>query len=102
MRTCIGCRTRSSTANLIRVVIDPSVAIRSTDEGATSVQSVIVDTRRVLPGRGAWLHAKSECLEQAERRRAFRRALRTNSVVVEAVHAFIAENGGNTVTTSGQ
>jgi len=35
------------------------------------------DPRRRLPGRGAHLHLDLHCLETAERRRAFGRALRT-------------------------
>ncbi|WP_233159502.1 YlxR family protein [Pseudonocardia sp. MH-G8] len=34
------------------------------------------DLRRRLPGRGAWLHPAPECLDRAERRSAFPRALR--------------------------
>ena len=34
------------------------------------------DPRRRLPGRGAWLHPAPECLDRAERRSAFPRALR--------------------------
>ena len=37
---------------------------------------LVVDERRVLPGRGAHLHRDLACLEAAERRRAFPRALR--------------------------
>ncbi|MEC3977481.1 YlxR family protein [Amycolatopsis sp. H20-H5] len=37
---------------------------------------VVVDERRRLPGRGAWLHPEPGCLTKAERRRAFPRALR--------------------------
>ena len=37
---------------------------------------LVVDERRVLPGRGAHLHRDLGCLELAERRRAFPRALR--------------------------
>ncbi|VVJ20924.1 COG2740: Predicted nucleic-acid-binding protein implicated in transcription termination [Amycolatopsis camponoti] len=37
---------------------------------------VVVDGRRRLPGRGAWLHPDPDCLAKAERRRAFPRALR--------------------------
>jgi uncharacterized protein len=33
------------------------------------------DPRRRLPGRGAWLHLAPECLDRAERRSAFPRAL---------------------------
>ncbi|MFI6101494.1 YlxR family protein [Lentzea sp. NPDC051213] len=38
--------------------------------------SVVPDLHRRLPGRGAWLHFDLECLRNAERRRAFPRALR--------------------------
>jgi uncharacterized protein len=37
------------------------------------------DPRHCLPGRGAWLHPTGDCLEQALRRRAFGRALRTSA-----------------------
>ena len=38
--------------------------------------AVVVDERRVLPGRGAHLHRDLACLELAERKRAFPRALK--------------------------
>jgi predicted RNA-binding protein YlxR (DUF448 family) len=37
---------------------------------------IVPDDRCELPGRGAWLHDDQHCIEQATRRRAFRRALR--------------------------
>jgi uncharacterized protein len=37
---------------------------------------LVVDERRSMPGRGAWLHPDPGCLELATRRRAFGRALR--------------------------
>lgn len=39
------------------------------------------DPRRRSPGRGAWLHPDPSCLEQAQRRRAFARALRVDGPV---------------------
>jgi uncharacterized protein len=36
----------------------------------------VVDTAARLPGRGAWVHPDSGCVENAIRRRAFGRALR--------------------------
>jgi predicted RNA-binding protein YlxR (DUF448 family) len=36
---------------------------------------VVPDPRRRIPGRGAWLHPDQRCVELAERRRAFARAL---------------------------
>lgn len=37
---------------------------------------LVVDTRRRLPGRGAWVHPDRACVESALRRRVFARALR--------------------------
>ncbi|OLT07364.1 hypothetical protein BJF90_14800 [Pseudonocardia sp. CNS-004] len=38
--------------------------------------ALVPDPRRRFPGRGAWLHFAPECLDRAERRSAFPRALR--------------------------
>jgi len=62
VRTCVGCRTRARAADLLRVVAR---------DGA-----LVPDPLRRLPGRGAHLHRDPACLELAERRRAFPRALR--------------------------
>ncbi|HZE66531.1 MAG TPA: YlxR family protein [Sporichthyaceae bacterium] len=62
-RTCVGCRERTSAADLLRVVVVEGVAVP--------------DPRRRLPGRGASVHPDVECLTLALRRRAFVRALRT-------------------------
>ncbi|WP_344134466.1 YlxR family protein [Saccharopolyspora halophila] len=62
----MGCRTRTSAAELLRVVA----------EVGRSVPAAVPDPRHRLPGRGAWLHPDSACLRLAERRRAFPRALR--------------------------
>lgn len=62
MRTCIGCRVRAEAGELLRVVLmDGDLAL---------------DLRRRAAGRGAWLHPETSCLDKAERRRAFARALR--------------------------
>ena len=51
---------------------------------------LVVDVRRSLPGRGAWLHPDPRCLELAERRRAFPRALRlTGPVDLRAVTGYL-------------
>ncbi|MSW66857.1 MAG: DUF448 domain-containing protein [Actinobacteria bacterium] len=60
LRTCVGCRATASTAELIRVVVDQGVLRQS----------------RQAPGRGAWLHPARGCLELADKRRAWGRALR--------------------------
>ncbi|WP_433253946.1 YlxR family protein [Streptosporangium sp. CA-135522] len=62
LRTCVGCRVRTVSSELLRLVV---------------VEGVIVpDLRRRLPGRGASLHPSLSCLALAERRRAFPRAFR--------------------------
>jgi uncharacterized protein len=73
-RTCVGCRARDAQDRLLRVVAG---------EG-----EVLPDPRRRLPGRGAYLHQRSECLALAERKRAFPRALRLpGPFAVDAVRA---------------
>ncbi|HEY4419991.1 MAG TPA: YlxR family protein [Pseudonocardia sp.] len=80
VRTCIGCRSRSVVDGLLRVVVVDGV--------------LTPDPRRRLPGRGAWLHPASECLDRAERRSAFPRALRVPGPLdTGAVRARI-ERGG--------
>src|SRR6478609_9954899 len=64
IRTCIGCRKRAAAAELLRVVA----------AGCT----VIPDPRHRAAGRGAWLHHDPVCVDLAERRRAFGRALRVS------------------------
>lgn len=61
----MGCRARESRSALLRVV--------AADEAGDTLR---VDPRRRLPGRGAWLHESRACLDQAEKRRVFPRALR--------------------------
>ena len=63
VRTCIGCRSREEKVRLIRIVLR--------DGG------VAVDVRQREPGRGAYLHPRPECLEQALKRRNLGRALRS-------------------------
>ena len=62
VRTCIGCRHRAGKTDLLRVV---GVGGR-----------VVPDPAAHLPGRGAYVHRSVDCLDLAERRRAFQRALR--------------------------
>ena len=69
MRTCIGCRNLASAADLLRVVVRPA---------EPNGWAVVPDPRRRLAGRGAWVHRDRNCLSQAEKRRAFGRALRVS------------------------
>jgi predicted RNA-binding protein YlxR (DUF448 family) len=66
-RTCIACRAQDERADLLRLVLDP--------EG-----EVAVDLRAKLPGRGAWVHARAECLGAVEKDpRMLGRALRADA-----------------------
>jgi predicted RNA-binding protein YlxR (DUF448 family) len=85
IRTCIGCRQRAAAAELLRVVVAPDAigkVPRPEDvrgdiaPGGPAPLPVVPDPRHRAPGRGAWLHRDPECVELAERRRAFARALR--------------------------
>ncbi|MFJ4780434.1 YlxR family protein [Streptomyces sp. NPDC088762] len=62
-RTCVGCRERAAKSDLLRIV-----AIED---------QCVPDPRGTLPGRGAYVHPAVVCLDQAVRRRAFPRALRS-------------------------
>ncbi|WP_285245415.1 YlxR family protein [Pseudarthrobacter sp. fls2-241-R2A-127] len=62
-RTCIGCRKKGQRSQLLRLVA----------EGSGS-SAVLVDERRRMAGRGAWLHPNETCLALAIKRRAFGRA----------------------------
>ncbi|MFN8126101.1 MAG: YlxR family protein [Candidatus Nanopelagicales bacterium] len=61
-RTCVGCRERAAQSDLLRVV--------------ASGTQVVPDGPVRQAGRGAYMHPRTECLDLAERRRAFPRALR--------------------------
>jgi predicted RNA-binding protein YlxR (DUF448 family) len=89
IRTCVGCRQRASAAELLRVVVAPEAI------GATPVQTdavpVVPDPRRRARGRGAWVHPDLACVELAQRRRAFGRALRVpGSIDAAAVHEYVS------------
>lgn len=84
-RTCLGCRRKAPRAQLLRLVVD--------DAG-----SLVVDARAVLPGRGAWIHPDPSCLERAERRAAFGRALRVSRAPDAAgVREWMGEHLGHQV-----
>jgi predicted RNA-binding protein YlxR (DUF448 family) len=64
-RTCVGCRERAPAGLLLRVVVRAG--------------ALVPDPERRLPGRGAHLHPTRACLDAAQRRRAFARALRVTA-----------------------
>ncbi|MFI6729703.1 YlxR family protein [Streptomyces sp. R-74717] len=61
-RTCVGCRERAAKSELLRIVAEGDACVP--------------DPRGTLPGRGAYLHPVSVCLDLAVRRRAFPRAFK--------------------------
>ncbi len=80
-RTCIGCRRKAAPDELVRVI--------RREDGRLEVG-------RTLPGRGAWVCAGSPaCVDAAERRKAFDRALRTtvHGHAVDEVRTIVAERG---------
>ncbi|MER6789923.1 YlxR family protein [Streptomyces sp. NPDC000658] len=77
-RTCVGCRKRAAKTELLRIV-----AIKD---------ACVPDPRGTLPGRGAYLHPASVCLDQAMRRRAFTRALRAPGALdVNALRQYVEQ-----------
>ena len=72
LRTCIATRRRLPDTDLLRVVID-----HDDPHG----RRLVADPHRRLPGRGAWISPTLSALELAERKRAFKRALRTSAPV---------------------
>jgi hypothetical protein len=62
VRTCVGCRARDAKPALLRVVVADGV--------------LTADPAGRLPGRGASVHLDQACVDLADRRRAFPRALR--------------------------
>ncbi|MCA5893222.1 YlxR family protein [Isoptericola sp. NEAU-Y5] len=75
MRTCVGCRKRDLRSALLRLVLEQSGDV------PRGQPRVVADVRGSKPGRGAWIHPVSACLELADRRRAVPRALRVTGPV---------------------
>ena len=79
VRTCIGCRTAEGKRGLERIVraIDGTVAVDPTGKAN---------------GRGAYLHPRPSCWEQALKRGTINHTLKTTMANehVEALRAFVA------------
>ncbi|MDR2381770.1 MAG: YlxR family protein [Bifidobacteriaceae bacterium] len=71
VRTCVGCRQRDSRSNLVRLVLDREAL----------PPRVVLDPSASLPGRGAWLHWRDQCVQQAIRRGQLARAFRQSGGV---------------------
>ena len=61
-RTCVACRQEAGKAELLRVVRRPDGTVARDPTGR-------------MAGRGAYVHASSECIELARKRRALDSAL---------------------------
>jgi predicted RNA-binding protein YlxR (DUF448 family) len=82
VRTCVGCRQRSNRSDLLRIVANSN--------------ELIIDFLAVLPGRGAWIHPSSDCIQKANERGAIARALRfSGSLTInqEQAEKMMAKNG---------
>ncbi|WP_035782638.1 YlxR family protein [Arthrobacter sp. H14] len=88
LRTCIGCRNRAAQSELLRVVAT----------NCDGTNAVVVDARRRMAGRGAWLHPSRSCLVMAVKRRAFNRAFR-GQVETRNVESYF--NAAESTGTSG-
>ena len=78
VRTCVGCRERTAKTALLRVVADGD--------------RLVPDPVGRLPGRGASVHPDPRCVDLAEKRRAFPRALRlAGPLDLSAVRSAVAE-----------
>ncbi|HEY7756362.1 MAG TPA: YlxR family protein [Actinomycetota bacterium] len=65
-RTCVGCRVKAPKATLLRIARRPD-------------GSVVVDPAGRAPGRGAYVHRGSACVDAALARGALWRVLRTGA-----------------------
>ncbi|MET8955856.1 YlxR family protein [Streptomyces sp. NPDC004393] len=80
-RTCVGCRERAAKIELLRTVVIED--------------DCVPDPRGTLPGRGAYVHPVSACLDLAVRRRAFPRALRVPGPLdIKALRQYVEQTEG--------
>lgn len=77
----MGCRERAAKDELLRTVVIEDICVP--------------DPRGTLPGRGAYVHPVSACLDLAVRRRAFPRALRVpGPLEVKALRQYVEQTEG--------
>ena len=76
VRMCVGCRTHAPKKELIRIVRTPA-------------GEVVADAKGKLPGRGAYICRKAECLEKARKSRALERMLEVT--IAPETYASLAE-----------
>ncbi|TMK17529.1 MAG: YlxR family protein [Actinobacteria bacterium] len=63
-RSCVGCGATAGRSAFLRIALGPGGA-------------VIADRHRRLPGRGAYVHPTSACVDRAIRRGSLARSLRS-------------------------
>jgi uncharacterized protein len=82
VRTCVGCGARARQAELVRLV--------------AAGRDLVLDPRRRLPGRGAWLHREPVCWDTFVQRRGVVRSLRStpSREAREALRAALKSAGG--------
>jgi len=71
VRTCAGCRKTAAKAALVRIVLRGD--------------ALVVDAQRRKPGRGAYVHARTACVEEALHgglARSFRHRIDPNSLQI--------------------
>jgi predicted RNA-binding protein YlxR (DUF448 family) len=90
LRMCLGCRQRGLRSDLVRLVTASLTPDLPASVSTGSCAKVVVDFRKCLPGRGAWLHLSENCFKLAQRRKAFGRALRADQVDLSEVVSYVA------------
>jgi predicted RNA-binding protein YlxR (DUF448 family) len=91
VRTCVGCKERAAKSDLLRLVV-----VADDDAAGSSSSRVVPDPSGRRPGRGASLHPDLRCLDLAERRRAFPRAVRLSGPLdADAVRQYRETSGGS-------
>jgi predicted RNA-binding protein YlxR (DUF448 family) len=101
VRTCVGCRGRDAKTHLVRVAM-------SHDRPGNSGGRIDVDLRARQPGRGAYVHLRSECMEQALGKGGLGRALRTRvdrahtTALRQSLFALLAPSAPGNLPGSGE
>lgn len=88
VRTCVGCRNKGPQSDVVRL------ARLIHDVVDAPGDSVVVDEKRRLPGRGVWLHPQRACLEMAVKRGTIVRGLRmSGNPDLSQIYSFTAFQG---------
>ncbi|MEI8081893.1 MAG: YlxR family protein [Actinomycetes bacterium] len=91
VRTCVGCRKQEIKTELVRLV-----AVNG---------ACVIDSEARLPGRGAYLHPDSGCLEAALKKKALPRAFRfvgPAALDVQCVREYVGRITGTLFESDGR